>query len=607
EPRTKNQEPRRFLKRFYSVFSFAVISVVVLGQDMIELGPKLTNPYTISNMQAAYNYVFENHSNPYFSYNDITTSHYYVRYLPADETEFTFLKDDSELELFDYPLDHVIINNGTHYHDPSLLEGDITWQYTVVEKDHIFENIQYEILDSIFLPEQILKDNGVTSIDIENQAYDLVEEALFLSDNLDQRSNSASRRSEWNPKGKILAYDDITGTNVPVKGAKVRAKNWFRIVVDYTDVDGEFSCGNWRRLVKYSVKWETKKFDIRNAASFQEYVQGPKSSNPWYCTISSNKSLRHATIHRAADRYFTRNIGGLKRPGVWTRIKFNYKDGDGTGINWGTSWQNFLPGIAAFTTPNIWISGKNDGIYYKTNVVFSTTIHELAHSSHINIMAVGLISYGLVQKKIRESWANAVEWFISDIEYVELGIIDYGNPEVYLQYGSHDHMQKFPNDDPDWDYTPIFIDAVDDYNQDIDQVATNTCPYGGVFNTVHCYLGDAPTNTTAFVLLNHFGYTQTTSNTCPMPGSVVVGSLCRLSPVPPSGFIYNNGFYYQSTKTYTYLGEHPKDDINGYNMVTIESNWLKDIKTDSDFENKLKNNLPANMTTTIIDTYFNFY
>ncbi len=95
--------------------------------------------------------------------------------------------------------------------------------------------------------------------------------------------------------------------------------------------------------------------------------------------------------------------------------------------------------------------------------MFSTTIHELGHASHINLFSVDELQFMFVDKIIRESWANAVEWHITRIEYVMyLHNTNYDNPSVSPNSG--DHMQWWTSANSH-KYTPLFIDIVDNFNQ----------------------------------------------------------------------------------------------------------------------------------------------
>ena len=90
----------------------------------------------------------------------IEVSLYYVRFLPKDDTELALLNHDKSLILFDYPLLYEIKEAGTYYHDKSLAENVITWQYTVVKSDYQFSNITYEILSDLFMPDVLAEESA---------------------------------------------------------------------------------------------------------------------------------------------------------------------------------------------------------------------------------------------------------------------------------------------------------------------------------------------------------------------------------------------------------------------------------------------------------------
>jgi len=576
--------------------------LTIQSEGLIVLGKKLDNPYSVANMQQAYNNLLQD-STLTQSLN-IRTTHLYIRYLPKTNDEEELLLSDSTLELFDYPLDYEISSGGTFFQDPQIAIGNVTWQYCVVENGYQFLPIQYEVLSNLFIPEYL--EGEINEDDINY----LVDEALTITNNNDidttNIKNTKGKWSKWSPSGYINCYDDIVATTTddgmtPVVGAKVRARRWFIIKTDYTNSNGYFETGQFRRAVNYSIKWETSKYDIRNSVSIQAYFNGPKQREPWDLDISSGKSLRYATIHRAAYRYHFQNINGLKRPNVWRRLKINYIDDTGTGVNWGNNWQIFVPGSPVWPNIKIW-GKKNNGDYKPTNDIYSTTIHEIGHSSHIELMNGGLIQFSQVSKQIYESWAEAIEWFITKIAYNDLGYSDYDDPDHYLH---GDHKQWWTSLDSH-DYTPIFIDLVDSYNQSIEkgELPTNRCPDGGAFDGSNCYIGSPPDGENAFIYADNFYHTPVECCNCPQQGTYFDGANCFKMDIPDNsiGFIWNNSWYlYPAGDT-----DYPYDRIYGYTMNNVEQ-ILKHVYGLSSLRSKLKSNKPNGMTDKHIDVYLNYY
>jgi hypothetical protein len=335
--------------------------------EMVVLGRKLNNPYSVKSMQIAYNQLKNTEDE-----DNLEATHLYIRYLPQNEKEHNELLTDNNLELFDYPLDYEILEGGISYHDPSIPAGDITWQYCVVEVGYVFKEIQHETISELFIPELIEEESGIFS---ESFVRNLVYKSLELTGNLksETTSQNGAEGTHWYPNGVIEVHDDIAGSSIPLEGVKVRARSWFIIRKDYTNEDGFFETGKTLTDVTYSIKWETHDYDIRNGSLLQAYFFGPKNRDPWNLDIVSGKSLRFATIHRAAHRYHYKNIGGLKRPGIWTKLKIAYKDGAGTGVNWGTHWQRFVltPTPALQLLPNIKLWGKKTVQLIVTQMIYT--------------------------------------------------------------------------------------------------------------------------------------------------------------------------------------------------------------------------------------------
>jgi len=494
----------------------------ILEENNSFLGKKLENPYSIENMKKALENIKGNFNNK----STISTTHYYIRYLPANEEELDLIKSDTLVEWYSYPLDYEINENSeeTSYHDPSIPENQPTWQYTAIPVYHpIFEEVEYEILEELYIPEKLddkkLDDTFINAI---------VDEALRITNNLPNTSTNDinKRRPEWIPAGNILVWDDIIGTtttttavfdhwecydcdtgvivscdsfggplpiereidpddevcrravytyvtttvngsNIPLRGAKVRARRWFTTHRGITDSNGDYTCdGDFRGSANYSIIWERAHYDIRNGLWPQAYYNGPNKIGDWNLKITGGKSLRYATIHRAANRYYYENVGNLFRPytifGGQPKMKISYYHRTQTGGSNG----DFNPLFGGGIFSHIRIFGENNSGWRSTEGIFSTTAHEMSHASHSIYM--GNIQFIQVADIISESWAEACERQICEIEYIQgLGFTDYEHHEFdrYERWvlpcngctsEQEEHREK---------YTPLFIDLIDDINQ----------------------------------------------------------------------------------------------------------------------------------------------
>ena len=461
------------------------VSGTVSGDDVFPT-KKLENPYSVFNMKRAFHRLMSEGAVS-LRQNPVHTTHYYVRFEPSDWAEYEALKSVKGLELFDYPLDYENYEYEGSFHDPGLPADKPTYQYAAVPVDFQFPNVPYTLLEELYLPEEDEALSRDTTL-----LYQLEYKALEITGNWEEPvngGNDSERYGRWRPSGRILVHDDVGAYGnmisylnlwdrhkIPVENARVRIRRWFTTVRAVTDEKGYFtSPRRFRRPVNYSIIWETPEFDIRDGTFGQAYYNGPKMRANWYLTITGGKSLRYATIHRAACRYQYYNIGGLKRPNVWSKLKYCYyyraQRNDAEGDNWG-NWDF----TGAF--PDIRIFGKSYGEWIPTNQLYSTTIHETAHASHIELMNGGEIQYAQVSKRIYESWADAVEWYITRIEYRWLGNYFFDAPGIKFVNGRENPFQYVNNkQNTIWDiynishsnyygeYTPMFIDLVDDFNQ----------------------------------------------------------------------------------------------------------------------------------------------
>jgi hypothetical protein len=185
------------------------------NEGPIVLGKKLEDPYDFKNIEKAYSNLKA--TSPYAPNVAIAPTHNYVRFLPKDEAEWGVLKSDSTFVLYDFPLDYEIAQMGTYYHDPSLPETAITWQYCVIPKDYNIPNVQHEILYEVFISEDYYTTKSSKSTELEQFLLDLEEESVRLTGNLPSDYEEQNRLkgllpSKWTPKGTIKVWDELIGS-----------------------------------------------------------------------------------------------------------------------------------------------------------------------------------------------------------------------------------------------------------------------------------------------------------------------------------------------------------------------------------------------------------
>lgn len=473
-------------------------------KDKMVIGKRLENPYSVKNMRLASDAL---QKDPSFQFHTtllpmIRTSHYYVKFAPKNTDELNVLKRDTTLILYEYPLDYEIVEEGITYHDPSIPDSLPTFQYAsidavrwlnmkdtlsiafeqledlcILDEDKVLENDL--VLDPNNKFEKVPNSNDLYARSVSTLSEDqwatieaLISKSMELTNNTEPDMPQTRSSSKWRPSGRITAYDNIIGGAIPLERARVRARRWFTTHIGYTDKNGYFSCnGRFKRPANYSIVWESGRWDIRDGNIVQAYYNGPKMKGAWNLYISGGKSVRYATIHRIAHRLYYGNTNGLKRPANSRKekIAYHHKKGDGINGDYNRQW-----GMGIWS--DIRIYGKNDGGWREMSELFSTAAHELGHAAHYTNAKS---NYKRSSRQLLESWARCVQYHLTYEEYKSLGVanklfrteviryIDAAGTyrtETWvipdMQYNFQQWTRSY-----DRDYTALFIDLVDDYNQ----------------------------------------------------------------------------------------------------------------------------------------------
>jgi hypothetical protein len=434
-------------------------------QSEVILGVPNQNPYTKKNMLLAYtNVISRGFINKTTS--QVATTHYYVKFKPQNDEQYEKLKRDTTLYTQDFPIESTIIQNGNKYHDPSLPSNVPTYQYTAVKKNFIFyPDIPYDIIDELYIPEidPVINgnnNNNTTFIDkLLDQAY--IQTGNFADT---VKTNIDNSQSRYTPGGTIRIFDTRLNQRIGMEGVIVLARRWFIVNPAMTDINGNYRMPfSFNRPCNYSLWFTNFLFDIReHLFGLTCWINGPKQTGDWNHNIDDGYDRFVGHIFRSVFRYNYKNIGGLQRPAIFyttgRRQIYIAKD---THKSW--SGENWI------ALPVIRIARYEDekGSEYDSDEVFSTTCHETGHTSHVLSMNLGLLSYSQVEGQIRESWAVAIEWFLSNIEYRDRGIINYGqwdyHPVNAPQY-PNDRAYQYWSLNTDKEYTSMFINIIDNIN-----------------------------------------------------------------------------------------------------------------------------------------------
>ena len=288
--------------------------------DGVVIGKKLRNPYSIEVMKEACDLLYPpTRGETSASDTIIVPNVKYVRFLPADSTEFRLLME-AGLELFNYPLDYEILGDPNDYRDPSIPPYSIQWQYTVMPIDQAMPIDNGEILEVGYIPELDMPDTGVDLTDLEQTAIAVVLEGFINGPVVnpyptggDVSSGGGSTSNDTNkpsPTGRITIRDN--GSIVGVKSIKIRARNFFKIITTYTNDDGEY----YINLDDILCPWFELRFHNKYGfeIGYGAQVIMPMSTfmgfeTNFSCTKASDqKSWVACTINNAAYDWYSRCI-----------------------------------------------------------------------------------------------------------------------------------------------------------------------------------------------------------------------------------------------------------------------------------------------------------
>lgn len=425
--------------------------------EQLVLGKKLENPYSVSSMMRARDSLVDRGilAKSAVTGEDLSATHYYIRFKPKTDTQLVDLKKDSMLVLWDYPLDYEILEGGTVYRDPEVPTGEPNYQYTAVDINQALPPIEFEVLEELILEQE--PEDGILSKMAVSGHYSLLEqEALRITGNMPRSvSGLAKAMGKWRPTGNIQVSDDILGRNVPVVSVNVRTRNWFKWWDGYTDTNGNFRCPKeYYGDLSYSLRWQypDNRFDIRSGLTGQAFYNGPsQSKSAWNLVISSGMSWVYAHIFRAGAFYLGQEPFGLNdRP--FDLISIQAMD-EKSPADYDARYSGGNENIRIYRY-------RNDGTKNTAVNIFANTSHELGHAHHDEIYD-GSYVVSVDDSKLKESWAVAIEYYMTSTVYganswcqISGSLFDVARQ----QWESSFSLPKLY-------YTPLMIDLIDTHNQ----------------------------------------------------------------------------------------------------------------------------------------------
>lgn len=369
-----------------------------VSHDMIVLGEQLDDPYSLKNMKEAVTKVYPTKGREV----EIKPTDVYMRFLPKNEDEYDRLVN-AGLHLLDHPVDYRIVKEGDYYHDPSLDESAITWQYAVVPPGFKCPyDITSEVLDECYIPDNATGTRGGDDLD-----WALVERAAFEITGNSGMLEPPTKASAA-PSGRITLVDPEHdgGNPVGLAGVMISCNTFVKFATTYTDEEGYYQFEKkFSTDVRYRIVFKNQKsFAIGMNMLLVPASMSTMGTNPSegvdlvIDSSSDHKLFARSVVNNAAYEYWQRcndEDDQLPQPPYQTRIwLFDGMDSSSTPmlqqgpVLEGTLLSKYLGSFKELIQtflPDITI-GLSGAESYKS--IYSLTVHELAHASHFQQVGV---------------------------------------------------------------------------------------------------------------------------------------------------------------------------------------------------------------------------
>lgn len=366
-----------------------------LSHDRIILGDRLEDPYTVDNMSKALMALYPSKAERIV----LDPTDLYVRFLPKSQEDYDRL-DAYGINLTDHPLDYKIVREGDYYHDPSIDEENITWQYSVVPKDFIFPtDIRYEIIDECYIAENDDPSKGqLSGIDwdaVERESFKLTGNEELLC------PESKGPYPKTKPQGRITIIDDDFGQEpIGVAGVKVLCNCFVKFASCFTDENGYYTMN---KTFTYDIRYRLMYKNVKGFSLGFNLILLPAScstlgkNSPEGVSVTIDKNcdkllFARSVVNNAGYEYFSKcNVDGyqLSQPPANLRIwLFRILECSSSPmLQQGAFIDNTLIGefLGQYATlvkiflPDITIGIKELNDYQS---LYNQAIHEMAHASH---------------------------------------------------------------------------------------------------------------------------------------------------------------------------------------------------------------------------------
>lgn len=398
---------------------------------------------------------------------DVKVAYIPFNYVPLSEDQVKLGKLNDKSKSFDEEYRYTVTYSDLVADDEKQPDETITMPvlYVVWPKDKdLPKEYDYVIDYEIFIPNYSSESCRVLHI--------LEEEAIKLALG-DIKLFQIDRGSNQTRTGTVMHYDNLLQEYVPLVNLKLRFQFGSIITDTYTDENGTFTVPTQRVAATFMHILQHPRWKITSMSSTAPHsVSWGTVGNIW---SNSNDIFQGVTgspdyyaVHPAVDFYYNGNH--LLTP-------IYYDDGIRIRVSPDTSSDhNGQFTHTLFSEAYITIFQNNMGI---SNYVFGTVTHELGHFSHFRLRGTHL-NYSITHKLIKESYASYVANYLCDRYYCLMGYDNLAAPQTPHTGNSYQFWVKTGSSE----YSPLFTDLFDDYNQNEDNDNRNIDTINGFSHTI---------------------------------------------------------------------------------------------------------------------------
>lgn len=232
----------------------SILKPTILGARLIG------TPYSVANMQQAA-------INLTGSGSGVSENQWYVRFKPANPDQLAIV-EDLDIDLFDYPLDYELVQEGDYYDDGVTPPDQIPWLYAVVPNNFVPPaGITYELLQRMHVPTDYRFENEafrITGNNVDTAGCTTAAASAPVANATAQNCDCSVRPSALDcdcrvtcgfspcitslppvspmriPGGKITVDDDVLGVKVPIRKLRLVVRRFLKVERTYTDNNGDY-------------------------------------------------------------------------------------------------------------------------------------------------------------------------------------------------------------------------------------------------------------------------------------------------------------------------------------------------------------------------------